>query len=414
MEKYKKVRGMHDILPEDSKKWNFFEKIARETSELFGFDEIKTPVVEERGLFERGLGDTADIVSKEMYVFQDRKGRNLALRPEGTASVVRAYIENQMYLRKKISRVYYYGPMFRYDRPQKGRYRQFYHFGVELFGGKNPYFDGEVINLLSSIFEKGGLKQYIFVINSLGCTDCKIKYSEKLKEYFSKYREQLCDDCKIRLEKNPLRILDCKNNSCKEISKGAPPVSEILCNDCKTHFQKVTDYLESVNIPFRIEETLVRGLDYYTRTVFEVFIEGEENAVAGGGRYDNLVKQLGGPDIPAVGFAIGVERIIPYVKYTTTSDTIYCVFLGEEAKLWGIKKISPLRQQGIRVIFDYEDRSIKNHLKICDREKIKWCIIIGENELKKEEIILKNMEKGEQFTIKVQNIVNEIKEKIRC
>jgi len=414
MEKYRKVRGMHDVLPDEGIKWNFFEKKAKEVCELFGFNQIKTPVVEEKNLFERGVGEQTDIVSKEMYVFKDRKGRELALRPEGTASVVRSYIENQLYLKEKISRLYYFGPMFRYDRPQKGRYRQFYHFGVELFGGKHPFFDGEVIYLLSSIFKKTGIKNYSFKINSLGCSECKLKYSEKLKDYFQNYKGQLCDDCKIRLEKNPLRILDCKNKNCREISKKAPEIEEILCNNCKKHFDKVIEYIKEMDIDFKIDKSLVRGLDYYTRTVFEVFIEGEENAVAGGGRYDNLVSQMGGPETPAVGFAIGVERIIPYIKDEKEDRAIYCVFIGEEAKLWGVKNLSKVREKGICLIFDYEERNLKNHLKIYNRENRKWCIIIGENEMKNNQVILKNMKSGQQFQISVENLLDGIKEKMKC
>jgi len=414
MEKYKRVRGMHDILPDESKKWNLFEKEGRQISELFGFEEIKVPVVEEKGLFEKGVGEETDIISKEIYCFKDRKGRDIALRPEGTTPVVRAYIENQIYLKEKISRLYYYGPMFRYDRPQKNRYRQFYHFGVELFGGGNAYFDGEIINLLSSIFKKVNIENYYFSINSLGCLNCKLMYSEKLKNYFQNFKEQICDDCKVRLEKNPLRVLDCKNRNCKEISKNAPSVLDILCDNCKIHFEKVIEYLNDVNINFKIDKNLVRGLDYYTKTVFEAFVENGESAVAGGGRYDNLVQQLGGPDIPAVGFAIGIERIIPYIKQVKLEEPIYCIFIGEKAKLWGVKNLSILREYNIKIAFDFEDRDLSSHLKILNREKKKWCIIIGENEIQNNQIILKDMENGTQFLINEKDIVKEIKEKIKC
>ena len=243
MGNFKKVRGMHDILPPESEIWKNVEKILRETVELYGFKEIKTPVVEEKSLFERSVGETSDIVMKEMYTFTDKKGRFLALRPEGTASVVRAYIEAQIYNKERISRFYYFGPMFRYDRPQKGRYRQFYQFGIELLGGAHPFFDGEVIKILDNLFKNLGIENFYFSVNSLGCNTCKKKYTEIVRNYFEKLKEDLCEDCKIRLEKSPLRILDCKNEECKEMIKNVSSPVENLCDECKAHFDKVNEYM---------------------------------------------------------------------------------------------------------------------------------------------------------------------------
>ena len=401
---------MHDILPPESEIWENVEKILRETVELYGFKEIKTPIVEEKSLFERSVGESSDIVMKEMYTFTDKKGRFLALRPEGTASVVRAYIEGQIYNKERISRFYYFGPMFRYDRPQKGRYRQFYQFGIELLGGAHPFFDGEVIKILDNLFKNLGIENFYFSVNSLGCNTCKKKYTEIVRNYFEKLKKDLCEDCKIRLEKSPLRILDCKNEKCKEMIKNVSSPVENLCDECKAHFEKVNEYMKEFEIRYFLNPMLVRGLDYYTKTVFEVFIDNEPNAIAAGGRYDNLVKELGGPDIPATGFAIGIERIIPLVKVKIDKIIIYGIFLGEKAKIYGTKIADILRKENISVEVDYEERSLKSHLKIADRLKRKWCIIIGDIEVEKKEIILKNMETGKQENIKEENLVSKIKE----
>ncbi|MCM8820772.1 MAG: histidine--tRNA ligase [Candidatus Omnitrophica bacterium] len=414
MAKYIKVRGMHDILPDDISKWQFIEKVITETVKLYGYKEIRTPLVESRSLFERSIGSESDIVSKEIYAFKDRKGRDIALRPEGTASVVRAFIESGMCAEKKVFRLYYYGPMFRYDRPQKGRYRQFYQFGIELFGSEHPFFDGEVVAMLYMITNKLKLQKFYFLINTLGCFQCKNRYSDIVKDYFSKMEQHLCNDCKRRIITSPLRILDCKNPGCKKTVSGAPVIGNVLCNDCKEHFNDFEEYLKLNNIPYKVDPYLVRGLDYYTRTVFELYVEGEENAIAAGGRYDTLVHELGGPYTPAVGFAIGIERLISLVEYSPSQTPFfYFACIGKEAKSQGAIMINELRKEGITVETDYGEESLSSHLKTANRAGANWCIIIGENEIKREEFIVKDMSSGSQITIPFNNYINRIKELLK-
>ena len=415
MEIFIKLRGMRDILPEEVWKWQKVEKIFIEMCELFGYREIRVPILEYKNLFVRGIGSSTDIVMKEMYEFKDKKGREIALRPEGTASVVRAYIENQIYNREKISRFYYYGPMFRYDRPQKGRYREFYQFGVEVFGGKNSYFDGEVILLLNETLKKLEISGTTFLINSLGCKNCKVSYISELKNQLMKISDSLCSDCKIRIEKNPLRVFDCKNENCRLSLKNLPLIIDYLCEECRFHFKVLVDFLNRNNINYRITGSLVRGLDYYTKTVFEVISEKEDIAIAGGGRYDNLVNDMGGPDIPAVGFAVGIDRIIPLVKDDGKNEkVIYLILLGEKAKIKGIEIIKKFINEKINFETDYEDRKLSDYLRIASKKRRKWCIILGENEIDKGVIILKDMERGIQEEIKEEEIIEKIKEKLKC
>jgi len=415
MEIFIKLRGMRDILPEEVWKWQKIEKIFIEMCELFGYREIRVPILEYKNLFVRGIGSSTDIVMKEMYEFKDKKGREIALRPEGTASVVRAYIENQIYNREKISRFYYCGPMFRYDRPQKGRYREFYQFGVEVFGGKNPYFDGEVILLLNETLKKLEISGTTFLINSLGCKNCKVSYISELKNQLMKISDSLCSDCKIRIEKNPLRVFDCKNENCRLSLKNLPLIIDYLCEECRFHFKVLVDFLNRNNINYRITGSLVRGLDYYTKTVFEVISEKEDIAIAGGGRYDNLVNDMGGPDIPAVGFAVGLDRIIPLVKDDGRNEkVIYLILLGEKAKIKGIEIIKKFINEKINFETDYEDRKLSDYLRIASKKRRKWCIILGENEIEKGVIILKDMERGIQEKIKEEEIIEKIKEKLKC
>ena len=414
MEIFIKLRGMRDILPEEVWKWQKVEKIFIEMCELFGYREIRVPILEYKNLFVRGIGSSTDIVMKEMYEFKDKKGREVALRPEGTASVVRAYIENQIYNREKISRFYYYGPMFRYDRPQKGRYREFYQFGVEVFGGKNSYFDGEVILLLNETLKKLEISGTTFLINSLGCKNCKVSYISELKNQLMKISDSLCSDCKIRIEKNPLRVFDCKNENCRLSLKNLPLIIDYLCEECRFHFKVLVDFLNRNNINYRITGSLVRGLDYYTKTVFEVISEKEDIAIAGGGRYDNLVNDMGGPDIPAVGFAVGIDRIIPLVKDDEKNEkVIYLILLGEKAKIKGIEIIKKFINKKINFETDYEDRKLSDYLRIASKKRRKWCIILGENEIDKGVIILKDMERGIQEEIKEEEIIEKIKEKLK-
>ncbi len=416
MEIFTRLRGMKDILSEEIEIWKKIESVFIETSELFGFKEIRTPILENKYLFERGIGSNTDIVMKEMYEFKDKKGREVALRPEGTASVVRAYIENRVYSTKKIARFYYYGPMFRYDRPQKGRYRQFYQFGIEIFGGKSPFFDFETIQVLDFSFKKLRIENFVFYINSLGCKTCKKVYIEEIKKYFRERVNNLCEDCRRRIEKNPLRVFDCKNSMCKTELKNIPSILDFLCEECKNHFDVLIELLSKFNINYKIAPHLVRGLDYYTKTVFEVFVEKEDIAIAGGGRYDDLVHDMGGPDIPAVGFAAGIDRIVPLVnqKNIKKIETIYFIILGEKAKIKGLEIIRKMIEEKIGIEIDYEERNLKEHLSIANKLGKKWCIILGENEIEKKVLILKNMEDGSQIELKEDTMIEKIKEIVKC
>lgn len=406
----KSVRGMRDILPEETKFWQAAEQIIFRVLEEFGFEEIRVPIVEELKLFQRSVGSFTDIVQKEMYVFKDRADRILALRPEATAGVVRAYLEHQLYTKKKISRLYYSGPMFRYDRPQKGRYRQFYQIGAEIFGCESPYFDLELIIILASILQKMGIKSYIFEINSVGCDKCKIDYSSKLQQFLEPRKENLCQDCQVRMQNNILRVLDCKVVSCRQILKDIPAIQEVLCYDCKKHQEILYQELEQSRVNFLANKYLVRGLDYYTMTVFELKINNEENAVAGGGRYNNLVAELGGPVTPAAGFAIGMDRlcdlVIPEVHKKTD---VFVFFLGQRALHQGITIINQARTGGIRLIADYTERSLKNHLKIANKEGAEHVLVLGEDELSQQVFLYKNMKSGNQKQISFEQLSNFLK-----
>jgi len=408
---YTTVRGMHDIFPDKLEKWQRIENKIKKTAELFGFEEIRTPIVEKSSLFERSVGSSTDIVEKEMYTFFDKKERKIALRPEATASVVRAYIQSGADNIQKISRYYYYGPMFRYDRPQKGRYRQFYQFGVELFGGNSALFDGEIIKLLYFLLLKEiNVTDPYFKINSTGCVECKNKFSLILKNYLENQKTKLCTDCQKRIETGILRVLDCKNKTCKEIIKNGPNISNYLCGNCKNHFDEVKNYLNVFNVPYNVDTHLVRGLDYYTRTVFESFVSQDDNAIAAGGRYDNLVEELGGHSVPAVGFAIGMERVIEKSCITGKKiPFVYGVFLGEKAQISGAKLSDELRENGISVKTDHESRNLKAYLKAADKASTEWCIIIGENELKENQVILKNMKSGIQELLDKKTLIAKLK-----
>lgn len=413
---FTKLRGMKDILPDEIELWQRVEKAFIEVCEIFGFKEIRTPILENKYLFVRGIGATSDIVMKEMYEFKDKKGREIALRPEGTASVVRAYIENKVYITKKIARFYYYGPMFRYDRPQKGRYRQFYQFGVETFGGKHPFFDGEIVQILDISLKKIGIENFVFIVNSLGCRICKNKYVEQIKKNLQEKIDKFCEDCKIRIEKNPLRVFDCKNTFCKENLKEVPSILNYLCDDCKNHFDTFVNFLLKFNINFSINSNLVRGLDYYTRTVFEVSTEKDDIAIAGGGRYDNLVEEMGGPDIPAVGFAAGIDRIVQFIKKEDKEEKkpVYFILLGNNAKLKGLEILKECIKEKIMVEVDYEERSLSDNLRIANKLGVKWCLILGDNEIEKGIMILKNMKDGYQIEVNEKEIIKKLKEITKC
>ncbi len=420
MPKYKAPRGTYDILPGESYKWQYVRALFRQTARLFNYREIETPIFEDSNIFERTVGDTSDIVEKEMYKFQDKKGRIFALRPEGTASVVRAYIENGLHVKNNTSKLFYLGPMFRYDRPQKGRHRQFYQYGIENIGSVSPYIDAEVIALADHFLKKLGLENYQLQINSIGCENCAKDYDKALQEYFSSYRGELCADCQKRLDKNPKRILDCKVKSCQKIAVDAPSMLDYLDNDCAANFQALQAHLEEMEISFKINHRIVRGLDYYTQTAFE-FVDnnlGAQNTLIGGGRYDGLIKKLGGKDQSGIGFAGGFERLLLAMKTekigfaTEDIPDLYFVNIGSKAQKTGIKIMQELRQNDVSVEFDPDRTSISSQMKAANRAGAKFCLILGEDELVKKRVILKDMASGVQHEYPLDSIISEIRNRL--
>jgi len=413
--RFSSLRGMQDILPSEVHLWQHIEEQARKIFEIFNFQEIRTPVVENAELFLKSIGEDTDIVEKEMYVFQDKKGRKVALRPEGTASVVRAYIQNSLFLNPAPQRFYYIGPMFRYERPQKGRFRQFHQIGVEVFGINSPAVDGELIYMVKKFFEKLNIKNLTYEINSLGCKKCRTLYKENLFKFLSDRITILCSDCKRRLEINPLRILDCKVSSCREALNDIPLIVDFLCKDCRKHFLSFQDELNSMDIPYNVNPKIVRGLDYYTRTVFEVTTTalGAQNAVAAGGRYDYLVELFGGPPTPAAGFAVGMERLIDLCTETVRIESkkpyVYVAYAGNllnEAK--NLARF--LRNNNIPVETSYEEASLKSQLRKADRFGVRIVVIVGEEELKRSVYRWKNMKTGLQGEATLKELIEMLRE----
>ncbi|MGB2705277.1 MAG: histidine--tRNA ligase [Candidatus Omnitrophota bacterium] len=424
--KYKSIRGMEDILPEDIGIWQHLEYAARRDLESWGYDEIRTPILEDTAIFVRSIGKDTDIVKKEMYTFKDKKERSLTLRPEGTAPIVRAYIEHSLdKISPKIKKLYYIGPMFRSERPQKGRSRQFHQIGVEVIGTGSPFADTEVIRQLSGMLKIFRLKGFAIKLNSLGCIVDKEKFAAKLKEYLEEKKNRLCRDCKERTKKNVLRVLDCKNETCIQVVRQAPSILEGLCIPCKAHFEKVKERLNKEGIEFKETKNLVRGLDYYTGTVFEITHPalGAQDAIGAGGRYDNLIKDLGGPATPAIGYALGIERIILALREESALPEpirIYIAALGEEAELKGTVIAANLRtglerdrDMRIKVIKDIEGGALKAQMKRADKNKTTFTLILGEDEIKKKKIIIKNMKTGIQDSVDEANITAELAKRIK-
>ncbi|MEO0130786.1 MAG: histidine--tRNA ligase [candidate division WOR-3 bacterium] len=409
----KRLKGMLDILPNESPIINFiinkFEKIVK----LYNFSLIRTPILEYAELYYRSTGITSDIVNKEMYTFYDKKKRLLALRPEGTPGVIRAIIENQLPI---LQRVYYLGPMFRYERPQKGRLREHYQLGLEIVGEKSPYSDFELIKIANHFFLEINLKDTVTLVNSIGCEKCRPKFKEVLLDYLKDKIEFLCPDCQERKEKNPLRIFDCKNEKCQKIIKESPKVKEFLCEECKNHFDKFLFYLEKSNIRYKIDENLVRGLDYYTKTTFEFISEslGEKISIGGGGRYDNLMKELGGQDAPCVGFALGLERIFYALKENKDllkeNKNLMIIYDCEDSFYEAEKLANLLREKNIPCYSNPDLETLKKQLKIADKLNIKYVIIIGEREREKGIYLLRDMTTGNQQEIKKEEIIEKLKE----
>lgn len=408
----KAPRGTYDILPNESYKWHFVEEKAREIARLYGYKEIRTPIFEHTELFVKGIGKGTDIVQKEMYVFKDKKGRSLTLRPEGTATVVRACIEHNL-CQNNLNKIYYIGPFLRYERPQAGRFRQFHQFGIEALGSMLPSLDSEVIQATYDFFKLFGLKELQVEINSIGCRECRPSYKEALVIFFNGKIEELCDDCRIRLKQNPLRILDCKQKKCREISQVAPTIFGFLCGECKNHFTKLQNYLEAIKLPFSINPLIVRGLDYYSKTVFEVISSelGAQDALCGGGRYDHLSEGIGGKHIPAVGVAIGLERTITVIEKLEIEFKkpegvdIYLIALGEEADLLVHNMMRNFRESGFYAERDYLGRSLKVQMKDAHQRNAKLVAIVGSDEIRTKMITLKDMKTGEQRAFPLKNAI---------
>lgn len=405
-------KGTKDMLPQEAYKWHYVENIARETAAEFGFKEIRTPMFEHTELFLRGVGETTDIVTKEMYTFDDKGGRSMTLRPEGTAGVARCFIENGLQQGVMPMKAYYIASVFRYEKPQNGRLREHHQFGVECYGSDSPSADAEVISLASTILKKVGLTQIELNINSIGCPECRAKYNKALKEYIGANLHLMCGQCQARFEKNPLRILDCKEEKCKAITANAPKILEYLCDDCKAHFEKVQAILTSLGIPFKVNSGIVRGLDYYTRTVFE-FVStdiGAQGTVCGGGRYNNLVEEVGGKPTPAVGFGMGLERLLLVLENTNNLQAepetidVYVASLGEEAQNQARKIVAQLRSEGIKAETDIMDRGIKAQMKYADRVGAKYVVVIGDEELENGVVNIKNMQNGETQSHSIENL----------
>lgn len=412
------LRGTQDILPKQVYKWNYIENMIRHLCALYGYGEIRTPMFEDTRLFLRGIGDTTDVVTKEMYTFSDRGGRSITLRPENTASVVRSFLEHKMYGDQQVQKVFYIGSMFRYDRPQAGRYREFHQFGVEILGAKSPIADAECITLAYDLFKRLGLNELKLYINSIGHSECRNTYRRKLIEFFEPKTEYLCDDCKERLHKNPLRILDCKEDCCKHASIGAPEITDYLCDDCHNKFEDVKKYLTSMGISYEVNPRLVRGLDYYTNTAFEIQYTplGSQSAICGGGRYDGLVEEIGGPTTPGIGFAVGMERLllalesqhlIPEPKET---KHIYIAAIGKEAMNLGIRLQKELRDKEIRAEIDLQEKSLKGQMKYAGKTNASMTIIIGESELVDGIVQIKDMNTGIQQKINIAQASSYIEE----
>jgi histidyl-tRNA synthetase len=415
---HKAPRGTFDILPQEHAYWKYVEEKAAFLCHLYGYQPLSTPVFEDAQIFTKTVAGGTDIVDKEMYIFEDKSGQELALRAEGTAPVCRAYLEHGLFNLPQPVKLYYIGPAFRYERPQSGRYRQHHQFGFEALGEADPALDAEVIEMARQFFYSLGLSRISIQLNSIGCKLCRPGYLEVLRQHYSGYADHLCPDCKARLVKNPLRLLDCKKPSCQEIAKTAPKIADYLCPECQLHFQSVQKYLSAMSIPFQLNPRLVRGLDYYTRTVFEVEPreKGGQSTLGGGGRYDNLIEELGGKPTPAVGFAAGLERIILNLQKqkldipALPKPDVFIAYLEEEAKIEAMKLASELRKAGIAVIMATGDKSLRGQMRQANSLGIAYALILGEQEISKRNVMLRDMRSGEQKIIPLAEIARMFKQ----
>lgn len=412
MKLIKAARGTKDIFGEDAVKYTYISKTAQEIFESYGYTFIKTPIFEETDLFKRGIGEGTDVVEKEMYTFKDRGDRSLTLRPENTASVVRSYLENAIYGKEDVTKYYYNGSMFRYERPQAGRQREFNQIGVEVLGESSPILDAEVIAMSYSLLEKLGITDLEVHINSVGTNASRTKYREMLLNFLEPMKEELCEDCRMRMEKNPLRVLDCKVDKCKELTKDAPSIIDSLNGEERAHYETVKKYLDVFGVKYVEDSRLVRGLDYYSSTVYEIVTNklGAQGTVLGGGRYDNLLKQLGDKDIPAVGFAAGVERMMMLLEdYPKNNPDVYVAWLGENTQEFGLKIAKILRDNGIKTFVDFNSKGMKSHMKKADKLAVKYCIIVGEDEMNKDVVVLKDFSARTQEEMSLEKAIEIIK-----
>ena len=410
-------KGTKDMLPRDAAAWHYVEQKARETAALFSFREIRTPMFEHTELFTRGVGETTDIVTKEMYTFEDKGGRSMTLRPEGTAGVARAFIENGLGQDVMPMKAYYLASVFRYERPQSGRLREHHQFGVELYGSSSPYADAEVISLAHTFLSSVGIGGLTLHLNSIGCKECRPKFNAALRGYIGDNLDRMCGKCRERFDKNPLRILDCKEEKCREIVKAAPSITDFLCDDCRAHFEQLQDILERQGVPFVVDPSVVRGLDYYTRTVFEFVSEdiGAQGTVCGGGRYDGLVEEVGGKSTPAVGFGLGLERLLLVLQNTGRLDApreradVYLAPLGERAAGEVPAIAAGLRRAGVSADYDMMGRGVKAQMKYADKSGARFVVVIGDNELESGTAVLKNMDTGEERSVALGDIAGALK-----
>lgn len=413
----KAPRGTKDVLPDESYKWHYLENVIRELTGLFGYKEVRTPVFEHTELFVRGVGDTTDIVQKEMYTFLDKGNRSITLKPEGTAGAVRAYIEHGLYGIAQPVKMYYLTPVFRYENPQAGRLREHHQFGVEVFGAKEASVDAEIILLAIELFNRLGLKDLELNINSIGCHKCRTKYHEALREYLRDHLKDLCDTCNVRYEKNPLRILDCKSKECGAIVEGAPIILDYLCEECSSHFAQLQGYLSTASIDYRINPMIVRGLDYYSKTVFEIISTqiGAQGTVCGGGRYDSLVGQCGGPETPGAGFGLGLERLLlalesQGIEIPQEPDRdVLLITIGEGTRGKAFELLKLMRANGILADMDHVGRSVKAQFKYADKVNASWVCILGEEELDKGQIKIRFMEDGKEESVSWDHIIDYLR-----
>lgn len=403
----KKIKGTEDVLPKDSYRWQFVEDVMRKESAAYGFKEIRTPVFEHTELFARGVGQTTDVVQKEMYTFDTKGGESVTLRPEGTAGAARAVLEHGLVNDSLPIKASYFVSCYRYEKPQAGRLREFHQFGLECYGTQSPVADAELICAAQSIFDRLGIKQLRLEINSIGCPACRAEYHKALKEYFYGYKDELCETCNSRLEKNPMRILDCKSPVCSKIAQGAPKITDYLCDECKEHFASVQKYLDAAGVEYTVNPTIVRGLDYYTKTVFEFVTDfiGAQGTVCGGGRYDGLIEELGGKHLPSLGFAMGIERLLMLmdkqgieIPEPSTCD-LYVAVMGESASLKSFEIIKAVRSCGLIAETDVVGRGLRAQMKYADKIGAKFSMVLGDNEIEQGKAVIKNMSSGEQTEI---------------